>query len=75
VGAIGDTGLDLRKQFADTKQAIASAKFGRRLRMRGVFDIPVDRVVMELSARKWRMRWSAGLWRQAPTAPCDEKEC
>ena len=49
VGAQKGTFLNLRGQLARTKEAIARAKFGKSVRIMGVFNLTLDNILMELN--------------------------
>jgi hypothetical protein len=51
VGAERGTGLDLRGQLRLTKAAIQRARFGRSVAIAGVFNVTLDRMLMELHGR------------------------
>jgi len=49
VGAQKGTYLDLRGQLAKTKAAIGRAKFGDSVHIKGVFNLTLDNIIMELN--------------------------
>jgi hypothetical protein len=60
VGAQKGTYLDLRGQLARTKEAIAKAKFGKSVRMIGVFNLTLDDILMELNRSSPRILHLSG---------------